>query len=168
LVLDWWDKMKREELILAIVGGVASIGVTFLFYRMSQQSAAQDAANSANAAAEQESELANEQSEIASLPSISVPTVSSTPSSTDVAQQTTGTSASDSTLEAIVSAMQATSTNSAVTTTITPLAAVGLLTAQGSAVTAQITPTTVASVSPAVNTSNSNVTAPLITVTGAS
>lgn len=114
----------KKDIILSVGGTIAAIAVAYLIYKMQQRDAAQQAANSANADAEIESELANQQSAIASLPSVSVPTISSTPSSTDVVQQSQSPASGDE-LAAIISAFQS-SDNTSVTSAITPIASLDI------------------------------------------
>lgn len=102
--------IDKEKVLLWAGGVLASAAVAFLIYRLQQQDAAQNAANAANAAAEEQSELANQQAETASLPEVSVPSITSTPSTTtsptDTANQSQ-TPSDSSTLEAFLATVLA-------------------------------------------------------------
>lgn len=117
--------VDKKQVAMWAAGILASAAVAFLIYRLQSNDAAQAAANEADASEESESELANQQQEVASLPSISVPTIASTPSTTPSTTDTTnqGTSpATDDDLESIIAAFQG-SDQSGVTNATTPIAA---------------------------------------------
>jgi hypothetical protein len=117
--------LDKKQIALTVGGILAGLALTYLLYRLEQNNAATAAANAANASEEDESELANQQAEVASLPGVSVPTISSTPSTTDTTQQ--GTSpATDTTLEALIASMLG-QDNSSTTGASTPLAGITAL-----------------------------------------
>lgn len=117
--------MKKEDIILTVGGSLAAIGVAYLIYRVQQRQAALAADNEQNNSDAIESQLANQQAEFASLPQISVPSISSTPSTTDVDQQSTGSSASDNVLSQLIASFQATD-NTGVTSTVSPIASLDI------------------------------------------
>lgn len=117
--------MKREDIILTVGGSLAAIGVAYLIYRVQQRQSALAEQNAQSNSDAIESQLANQQAEFASLPQISVPSISSTPSTTDVNQQSTGSSASDNVLSELIASFQATD-NTGVTSTISPIASLNI------------------------------------------
>ena len=117
--------VDKKQVAMWVGGILASAAVAFLIYRLQQQDAAQNATNAADAAAAQESALANQEAETASLPSVSVPTISATPDPTDSANQG-GASAADAGLSALIASMLS-SDNSSTTSVSTPIASIAPL-----------------------------------------
>ena len=96
----------KKDIALTVGGVIASMVVAYLIYRMEANNASIAQQNAAAQAAEAESALANQQTQVASLPSISVPAIATaTPSTTDTSNQSQ-TSAIDPNLEAIIAAFQ--------------------------------------------------------------
>lgn len=80
--------LDKKQIALTVGGIVAGLTLTYMLYRLEQ---GKSAADTAAADASAQSALATQQFQYASLPSISVPTISSTPattpSPTDVSNQ---------------------------------------------------------------------------------
>ena len=111
--------LDKKEIALTVGGVVATIAVAYLIYRLEQNNAAIAQANAqANSDAIQ-SQLANEQQQIASLPSVAVPAISSAPVSSGASQ--TQAPALDPNLAAIITAFQS-GNQSDVTSASTPVA----------------------------------------------
>jgi hypothetical protein len=96
----------KKDIALSVGGILASMVVAYLIYRMEANNAATAQQDAAAQAAEAESALANQQAQVAALPSISVPAIATaTPSTTDTTNQAQA-SAIDPNLEAIIAAFQ--------------------------------------------------------------
>lgn len=114
--------LDKKQIALTVGGIMAGLTLTYLLYRVEQQNSA---TNEANQSAITQSELANQQAQIASLPSINVPMISSVPSSTDTSNQSQA-SAIDPNLEAILANVLS-QDNSPVTSQSTPIASITAL-----------------------------------------
>jgi type II secretory pathway pseudopilin PulG len=121
--------LDKKQIALTVGGILAGLTLTYLLYRLEQNNAATAAANAANASAEAESQLANQQAEVASLPAISVPTISSTPSTTPSTSDTSNqsqTSSIDPGLESIIASLLS-QDNTSTTTQQSPSAQIAQL-----------------------------------------
>lgn len=108
--------VDKEKIALWVAGVLASAAVAFLIYNLERKNAAQTQQNAIDASNEAESELANQQSEAASLPQISVPSLA--PSPTDVSNQATA-PANNSELDTFLAALLA-GDNSSITSQSSP------------------------------------------------
>lgn len=114
--------LDKKQIALTVGGILAGLTLTYLLYRLEQNNAAANAQSETDAANAQQSELANQQAQFSSLPSISVPTISATPSPTDTTNQGQ-VSAVDPTLEAFLAAALS-ADNTAVTSATSPVATI--------------------------------------------